>query len=979
MPLSVSRWTPFDQLPDNLERTLLCEVSPDGEPLSELVRWRMRGFRGGVILEGTPPQLLNTAQYPWLQEDLRQALGFYLSEEVDDLPPPLDEAAWRHSVWILFVLQTRSLNHDFKHLLKEWPERRHDLTHLWQRMVQELGQVRPLLEAPLNTMQHLLHSAETTAATLQEAWLGFWEALQGLRQTPLDHEAFTRAIHSLSLHWPALITARTNLDKALQDHEIPPELEAWLKSFQARHLMQNLKVQRAAQQLKPLRNQLHSALQRLLHNSIEQHLYVVAELLLRWQHSSEMHYPDLDGLHYQSLDQWQNRHPMPQGSTLNHAGATQPSGSAPSKPYLLLLEDNPIWAEQIYQHLYAHPALQAYLKNYTWTWAQNLLSAKKYMAQAGLVIADLSMPLHAEESSAREHGIAFLESCLARYLKHPPTVVVHTTPTHFLEDHLALQGTGIKDVNYILKSEPDALCDRLLSLWEQAQKPAPHQLVLYPHHLVLDGVPLRLSPRNDLLLRLLAEQGPLHSRQILSKLVEQGYDEYTLDLNQRPRSGLTLHWNDFLAVLPRTLAESLKQLETALQEKLWHDLQQWSALARAEGHQDLERLQQRLPQNLWQHNPQLKALLPTVLPHLITASEASENPDSRLHNKVSKMVHSLRQEVYTQGIAAQHPLNTRAWIQRNAQGQYHLSPTRREYADSERPERWQVLCIEDDPVYAQEMQQLLQEMALRQGMQLHCHWIAHGEDWEQFLARYTPDSDPLLILLDLHLPAQANGPADARTGYAIWQSIQSHFAPENYQVLVTSTLTHEDHLRLEGIRLGIPLQHFIPKGETLYQLNWPESLCMAILRVWQSYRQGGFVPADQVTPQGEDFPLRVEVLKDQSEVLTLCIHTPYGKAEASHKDDYARCLRQLLRQPGRWVSCEAWSTPEQRKGVFVKNLRDRLRKQIEQRWPLEPLQAHTTERLVNQLLAQKSIQGMPHFKLHIAQAENTHLLQKDPH
>ncbi len=975
MSMSVSRWTSFDKLPDHLDQALLCAVSPDGEPLAALIRWRMQGFRGTVLLEGVPPQLLNTPLLPWLHDDIRQTLGFYLAEETEALPPPLDEAAWKHSAWMLFALNTRSLNHDFKHLLKEWPERRHDLAHLWQRMVQELGLLRAELEAPLNTLQHLLHSAETTRAEIQENWLSFWDALQSLRHEPLDQDALSRAIHSLSLHWPALIAARAALDKALQTEAIPLELEAWLKSFQERHLLQNHKVQQAAQRLKALRKHLSPSLIGILHNQLEQHLYVVAELLQRWQRTSEMYYPDLAGLHYQSLGQWQERHPMPRGVLQSTPDA---SSAAQSKPYLLLLEDNPVWAEQIYQHLYAHAALQPYLKHYTWAWAKDLLTAKAYIAQAGLVIADLSMPLRADEPSAREHGIAFLESHLAHYVKHPPTVVVHTTPTHFLEDHLALQGTGIQDLNYILKSEPDALCDRLLTLWEQAQKPAPHHLVFYPHHLVLDGVPLRLSPRNESLLRLLAEQGPLHARQILSQLVTLGYDEYAIDLTQRPRSGLTLHWEDFLADLPHALSESLKHLEAALQEKLWQDLQQWAALARAEGHQDLSRLQQRLPQNLWQHNPQLHALLPTVLPHLITASEESENPDSRLHNKVSKMVYSLRQEVYSQGVAAQRPLNTHAWIQRNAQGQYFLGPTRREYADSERPERWQVLCIEDDAVYAQEMQQLLQEMALRQGMQLQCHWIAHGEDWAQYLARHTPSADPLLVLLDLHLPTQAGGPADARTGYAIWQDIQAHFAPQNYQVLVTSTLTHEDHLRLEGIRLGIPLQHFIPKGETLYQLNWPESLCMAILRVWQSYRQGGLLRADEVTAQSDHFPLRVEVIKDQHEVLTLRIHTPYGQAEVSHKDDYARCLRQLLQHPGSWVSCETWSSAEQRKGAFVKNLRDRLRKQIEQRWPLEPLQAHhATGRLVNQLLAQKTIQGIAHLKLNIALAENTVLLQKN--
>lgn len=973
MSLSVSRWTSFDSLPDPLDQTLLCEISPDGEPLEDLMRWRMQGVRGPMLLEGTPPHFINNPQYPWLQDGLRQEIGFYLVDQDSALRPvALTASGWQHSATVLFSLQTRSLNHDFKHLLKEWPERRHDLMHLWQRMVQHLGQLAPLLDTPITQMEHLLHSAETRAQAIQEAWLNLWDALQNWRHTPLDQEALIRAIHSLNLHWPALIAARTALGQLLTAEQ-SSLLQAWLKRFQERHLMQSVKVQHAAKQLKDLRQTLPADFQQILHNTLEQHLYVVAEQLLRWQRPTEMYFPDLAGLHYQTLGQWQERLPLPQATPLvSHSS----SGNEENKPYLLLLEDNPVWAEQIYQHLYAHPALAFYLKAYRWVWAKDLLTAKSYISQAAFVIADLSMPLRAEEVSAREHGIAFLEAHMARYQKQPPTIVVHTTPTHFLEDHLALHASGVKDANYILKSEPEALCERLLSLWQQGQKPVPHHLVFYPHHLVLDGLPLRLSPRNDKLLRLLAQQGPLSARELLGKLIEQGYDEYIIDLEKRPRSGLRLSWSDFLDQLPLTLAESLRHLTFSLQEKLWHDLQQWASLARAEGHQELDRLAQRLPQNLWQHHSHLQAVLPTVLPHLIQASEAAEDPDFQLNNKVSKMVSSLRQEVYEQGVRAQHPLNTRAWIQRNAQGQFVLSPTRREYADNERPERWQVLCVEDDPVYAQEMQQLLQDMAVRQGMQLQCHWIAHGEDWTRFLDGHTASEDPLLVLLDLHLPATAGGVADARTGYAIWQAIQTHFSPENYQVLVTSTLTHEDQLRLEGIRLGIPLQHFIPKGETLYQLPWPESLCMGVLRVWQSYRQGGHLRADEVTAQSDRFPLRVEVISDAHQVLTLCIHSPYGKAEVQHKDDFAQCLRHLLRAPDTWVSCEAWSTPAQRKSAFVKNLRDRLRKQMEQRWPLQALQTHQETRLVNQLLTQKSFQGIPHFKLRIAQVENAALLQK---
>lgn len=989
MAISVSRFTAFETLDLSTESTLICDVSPDGEPLKSLVELRMQGFRGLIILEGLTPALLDTPGMNWLQSDFRPALGFYLSTDADIPTEPLDETQWRHSATLLFTLHSRALNHDFKHLLQAWPERRHDLQRLWERIQQLLGQLATSLSAPIDHLHPLLYQADTDPAELRAAWLAFWQALHQGRSTPIDEESLRRGIHSLALHWPALLADRKHfqwpeplnseaLSEALSEAENSALgiLKQWLQRFNARRLEQPPRVLQAAQSLKDLRASLPKAVQQHLHNTLEQHLYAVAELLRIWQPVTDVYYPDLNGLNYPLLQEWQMRLPLIAPELGTPPMATLASSTTATKPVLLLLEDNPVWAEQIYTHIQTHPALEGILNHYQWVWADNLFDARTHLPQAGVIIADLSMPLQQHGEAEREHGIAFLESCVGKYQQQPPVVLVHTTPTHFLEDHLALSQAGIHDADYILKSEPESLCKQLALAHARYLESPTHHLTLHPHHLVLNGHTLTLSPLNTALLHVLAEHGPLSAREILEQLVALGYPEYQSDLDEQPRSGLNFSWEELLQTLDAPMAEALRQMNAEDQQELWRALQNWAALARAEGHQNIDVLAQRLRNNPWHHVPELRALLPRVLTRLLQASADAKDPEQSLRNKVSKMLHGLRHAVYAQCVKAQAPINTFQWIQTDDQQRHHLhKSTHIQYAHTELSDRWEVFLIEDDPVYAQEMQSLLHEMAHLQGIQLHCQIFADGSAWNTYRQNMTIDPEiPLLILLDLSLPPQANDKPDEHTGYQIWQDIQNTFSPEQYQVIVTSTLTHEDTLRTEGIRLGIPLHSFIPKGETLFQLPWPESLRKAVLRAWHSQRQGGRIPSDQFTAAPLQLALRVEVLDYDTQKLKLRVHSLNQSREVVHKNQYAQTLAHLLRSPGEWVSAEVWTPPDkQEKPNFANNLRNRLRKDIQEKWPLEAFKNQATEgELMHHLLAQKSHHQVPHFALRVSRVEDPH-------
>ncbi len=995
MPISVSHVTDFENLTCAINDTLLCELSPDGQPVEALAQFRIRGFHGPMVLYGLTPMVLQSPGLEWLDSALRQELGFYTPEEAHSART-LSEAGWRHSATVLYCFATRTLNHDFKHLLREWPERRYDLQNLWDRLQGKLGQLLPLLEPQVTALTHLMHDSGSSLAALESAWLDFWSALHAGQNQTIDTEALARAVHGLCLHWPALIAERTAFEKQPwqpleQEASDLIDLERWLAFFNARRLQQPQRVIEAAQQLKTLRVTLSAALQQRLHNTLEQHLYVVAQTLHNWQRVTDFYYPDVQGLNFNQLTLWKSRLPLT-ASPLTASPPVIPSQpkAADEKPYLLILEDNPVWTEHIRQQVSQDQLLSQYLSRYQWVAVNNLREAKNHLNRAAILITDLSMPLDTHEPSAREHGIAFLEAHVGQYAKNAPVVIVHTTPTHFLQDHLALSQAGVLDADYVLKNEPDVLLKRLLRACERLAQPEAFMLSLHSDYPVLNGVSLQLSPLNQELLRSLAT-GPCTARQLLQRLVEAGYYEYLNDLEAQADAGILITWPVLLQQLPGPLNASLSSLDDDIQRPLWEHLQQWAALSRSENHdihhpEDVHALiplgKQRLPHSLW-FNAQLLQMLPQALHQLLQSTRDSEHPDYVLGIKVSKMVSGLRQDVYSQCVAVQQPMNIRQWITRDEHQRYGLSNTTFNPQNSaksapataepvaEAPRRWPVLLIEDDAAYAQEIQDLLVTVAQQHHLALECIPITHGDQWPEVLQQLdmaNVNSLPYLVLLDLHLPAHAGSPPDARTGYRLWKALQDSLPPEQYQVLVTSTLTHEDSLRLEGVRLGIPLQQFIPKGETLHQVLWPESLHLAVVRLLQEQRQGGKVARERVRLAPVAFPLQIELVDYTQKVLHLHISLlsdPEKVYKVKHRNLHAHWLWQLLQAPNTFISAETLMQPEPCERTRVNNLRNRLRKQIEKQWPLTPL-TPPGERVVNALLEQQTIQRLPHFALRVA-------------
>lgn len=993
MSISVSLATDFNALTCPVDETLVCELSPDGQPVEALVQLRLQGFHGPVILYGLTPVVLQRPGLEWLAPALRQELGFYTPEEAPTARC-LSQQAWRHSATLLYCFATRTLNHDFKHLLREWPERRYDLQHLWERLQDKLGQLLPFLQSQVNQLNHLMYQAETSVPDLESAWLDFWNTLhQGQRQ-PVDTEALARDIHSLSLHWPALVAERTAFDLPEQQTENPSavaDLSHWLRVFNARHLQQPQRVIDAAHQLKALRVKLSEDLRQHLHNTLEQHLYLVAQHLQRWQWVSDFYYPDVQ-LTFNQLELWKSRLPLsPPAFTAAESTLNTAFDTAPDKPYLLVLEDNPVWTEDMRQQVHQDALLRQYLKHYQWVSVNNLRDAKPYLKKAAILITDLSMPLEPQEPPAREHGIAFLENLVGQYARHAPVIIVHTTPTHFLQDHLALSQAGVLDADYVLKNEPNVLVERLRKACERLAQPETFHLVLHPKHFVLNGVTLQLSALNQQLLRCLAT-GQRTARQLLEQLVAAGHSEYMSDLEAQPDTGVLITWSDLLQQLPAPLRAGLCSLkDDGLSQTLWRDLQQWAGLSRSENHAiaqaaDVRPLialgQQRLKQNLWLE-PALLPILPQVLYQLMRSTRDSEHPDYRLNTKVSKMVSSLRKEVYEQCVAVQRIMNIGQWITRDTHDRYGLLATTLEEAQSalppvdDIPRRWPVLLIEDDATYAQEIQELLHTIAHQHHLQLECTWVAHGGQWPEVLEQLRSTASdkalnntslPYLVLLDLHLPAQAGAAPDAHTGYHLWKTLREQLQPAQYQVLVTSTLTHEDNLRLEGIRLGIPLQQFIPKGESLHQVLWPESLQLAVLRLLQEQRQGGKVARERVNVAPVVFPLQVELVDYDKKVLYLRISllsAPHAVYEAKHRNLNARWLLRLLKAPNTLISAEALMHPDGYQRTQVNNLRNRLRHQIENQWPLDQLPT-PGERVAKLLLAQQTVHHVPHFALRVA-------------
>ncbi len=910
--------------------------------LADIARWRCEGATGALVCSEFELEALRGHR-----------TGIYLQQELDVLSTEtgtetLSEASWQAQAVTLYAYTNRSLHHDFKNSLNT--QDNDSAREIWRVLQARLGALRQRVKAECATVEQAL--AQKDLHAVHAAWRQLWQKLN----THVDTPQLARAVAYLSRHWPALLEEQKTLKHRLK-HELKPlslsaELSTWLKQYSYRRLKQPLRVLRAAESLKTLRPQLAEPLQRLIHNTVGQHLFAVAAVLERWLPVSQHYAPDLRELTPDNLHLWRQLLPVPQwvGSW----------AASPEVPYaVLVLEDNPVWMAHVLDVLRDFSGLQIHCATCI-SQAKTLLDNHAF----DVVLTDLALPLTPGAEPLRQHGIAFLQDSFSRYLKTPPRLLVHTTPTYFLPDQLALNQVGLRHADYIIKGSPEVLTERLQLAFAALETPPAFDLQIHDQHRVLNGVVLSLSELSGALLDSLAHHGPLTPTQLLQHLVHRGYTRYAEELEAvavSPFSEAVLwRWLDKLKI-----SGSLRTLDADLQTLLLQQLQQLLAAFQAE---QFAEIPARFKDNAWLTQQLLREQVPALFKRVQAHAFPTSHPRQQLANKVSKMLHDLKEEVYASALAVQQPIDVNTWLQKDASGRYGLQHSRiqqRHIQQQGSPQREpfsaavHVLLIEDNPVHAEDMQQLLTEMARYKGWELRLHHLTHLNALDAFLQRgHKPD----LVLLDLHLPASATSNAHPQNGYVMLERLREHFG--ELSVIVTSTLVHEDALRTEGLRLGVPLSHFVPKGETLEQLPWPESLRLNILRRLQAQRDQGQRPElPALSPFHPHLPaLKLSVVACDDQQITLDIRSGSQKeaVRVVHKNHYARWLRELLRRPGLPVSAHQLSAAKATNATYINNTRNRLRQQMRKQWPVAP-------ESVNDLLYQQTLQNTRYFTLQVAQ------------
>jgi CheY-like chemotaxis protein len=1059
---------PLSQLADwPPDAALLYCFEPEraSEDMKQLSQARIAGQRGPLAIYTEDLPLLEET-VPWLRQNLQDIAVISASEPATLLAwqkkaKLLTRAQWQAAAAAHILVQTAKLKHDINHSLNAWPQSQTDLRNQLEVLWASLGPMADLLKPQIQALQSLAQAQQPQSSNtaLKQAWLQFWQALNPapVRQKPDSPMLgpLLEGLQTLQKHWRAFLADGalflTQLEKVQIAHaetQLHQDVLSWLKSYSPAQLNQGRFICQAAEALKTLMTQRSSAtrggdLAQLIHNTLDQHLYATAHLIAHWEPILAQQLSQSKPLIYSELEaQISSLQARVQQSKLSpllletllpapaHAAevsslhfAEQDLIAGHSDRIILIIEDNPVWLDQIADTLKA--LLEQFLSHYPtqqfrrWKMvkATNWAQAQAWIEKADLLISDLSVPLATNQPAQRENGVAWLSQHALGFNQRPIPILIHTTPTWFLSDHLNLTALGIHDLDYVFKSQPQALSERLWLALERLRKKfsqqATHLLEIEfhtpPPALILDQVPLDLTPQQRKLLLILAQERVLSTGQIFAEIFPDAQASL-------PKSDLEPSFNQLLKFFPQVDHMAYRSHWRVLQQ-IWQNLRARPMYARYSDGAFWPIFEAAIkcshaPAHIWiagqeqsplfkllqRAEPKRPMLFPAGLVAFLNVKHQQAEPSApELNAKLSKMIYPLKEATAASFQKAHRSLDLdsvfvsiaaddsehASYLKSPQQANQHLYGLHKCVQvkfESEQPNPPEaplnILIIENDPLYAEELQNRAKQVCLHRGLSFHIQVAKYVEEVKACLAKALPD----LVLLDLHLPlTQAEYLANPQSGQNnscylalkhLREVLQKQAPQKPYRVLVTSSLSDDDDLRRQGLALEIPVRNFIPKGQALAGLNWPDSLVLKLHRVLLELEHNRYIADQSKLLENSAWPIEVRILSATEKSLKLAVtaQTPQGPetTQALHKGKNLAVLRLLLKHwPHKLAQAELAAVLADAPPFHkLENARNRLRKdEINPKWPVAWIGRSNPAK---EILKQAQIEGVTWYWLNIS-------------
>jgi len=1002
------------------DAALLYYFDPEREQeLHLLAKARIAGQHGPLAIYAPDLPLL-TETAPWLRQNFAD-IQFLTSPEACfnwiQNCKPLSPKAWQAAASDLFLALNARRKHDLQNALRNWPSHQAHFREVLAQLGAECQALAPLLHSPFEALATLAQDPQTDLNALQAAWQDFWQTLQPSQTDPVLLEpvslaALIAGLQSLQAHWQALMADQSALKQYLQQLAVSPAeltlakaLQGWLQSYPEAELLKAESLCAGAKTLKKIMAQRDQqtrggTLAQAIHNTLDQHLYTCAHLLMRLQQVLNQVIPHVSKpLTLANLQEHiaEVQKMLPHAQAHVHNECELEDKLSGSERIILLLEDHPVWLKELHKTLQA--ALSAFLQKFPaqrerqWkiVQARCLAEAEPWIGKTHVLLTDLSLPQNSGETALRENGLNWLHQHLPQIQKRGVQVLVHTTPSWFLADQLCLGEWGVQDLDYVLKSQPEDLAERITVALENLRRREGNRGQYHleidqsqlPEQIWLNQVRLDLSEQQRIILLTLAKQKVLTGQEFCQAIegepqpAERGEstNPFSLISQKLPtefRSEilsylrfLQLHWQEWV------LAPYYRGLSNLVR---WPHFIQYIAKMNRFLALWLEDGKDSLLCQALQKTQAAEFVYPESLIALLEApSEAAQSQlASDTNVKVSKWLYPLKKAIQTAFNKVHQPLECESlfvsispeelehstYITHPGQHGQHLYGLSRqvscewiktpENTPENTPVPYDILLVENDTLFAQEIQLALEQVCRSQRRGYNLHWATSVEWVEGYLRNSLPD----LVLLDLHLPlTQSEYLADPRSGqnesgYRALQLVRFAFklrAPQkHYRVLVTSSLSDDDDLRRQGLSLEIPLRNFIPKGQTFQGQDWPDSLMLKLHRILQELAQDQYLP-DSIDPQDLHLPcpmaIRVLAVDDKRLKLEVIADTPQGRdtRTVEHKGKNSAFLRLLLKDwPAKVSEHELAEIMGDAPPFHVlKNARNRLRKaEINHKWPV---------------------------------------------
>lgn len=529
---------------------------PDAETLSTQDDWT--GERCVVMLDAT-----NEQAYDWLERQLRMeaipktwlvlsllplsaliAQRSWIEHFKDhflSLPPddpeqpsqmleqlnPLSDSALQQLRQALFSDSWSQLAHDAAKDLLHWPERK---ARLIDRLRNFSAQLPFGYATKLQSVKQLLvHLEDWDPETIQRqiADLGAEVSIDQMQLPKTLNPATDRhRLNSVLRHWLALPEKIAQFSAGLEKLGLSASLPGLLASLKPELTGQELSsLAGILQKLAESPDYAGSALSRLSHNTLEQHVFHVLDELQILGFPLEGLTPDVLA---QKLDLL-GPEPLPETLPVQRR-----RDKTRGPLHVLVVENEPSWQASILD------ALGVICRSHGWgeqqvvfgpllcaanrQQAQDLI--KKHRRSPLIVITDLSIPETAQDEAFPEVGEALLKHLLSVGQNLP--LLLLTTPQHALPEQRRLTQLGFNQVDFVLKLRLDQLYERLEEWLEQQLE------ARFCHHIELheglftvriDGTSIELGKVSFALLMALARAHQRGSRALSqSELIETDED-----------------------------------------------------------------------------------------------------------------------------------------------------------------------------------------------------------------------------------------------------------------------------------------------------------------------------------------------------------------------------------------------------------------------------------------------------------------------